>query len=243
MRSVRRNPEPGARPSAEDALPESFAPGDEQPAALRPLLRALAADPRPHELSGFEEPLASFRAAFPGTRPAARKTWRPSMLSTLLGAKLGATVAGVAVALGGTAVAAYTGVLPTGAQSAAAHSTTGAPAASPKPTGTAKPSSTHEAVGPDATGPAAFGLCNAWSHHQGKTKEAADDPGEKAGEKAGDSVAFRNLAKAAGGEGKVAAYCAKIPHPGNGKGNGKGKDKKATHPTGKPTSSPTSTAR
>jgi hypothetical protein len=238
MRSVLPNPDPGERPSAEDALPESFAAGDEQPAALRPLLRSLTSDPRPHELSGFEEPLAIFRAAFPSTRPAARTTWRPSMLSTLLGAKLGATVAGVAVALGGTAVAAYTGVLPTGAQNAA-HTTIAAPAATPKPTGTAKPSTTHEPVGPDATGPAAFGLCNAWSHHQGKTKGAGDDPGEKAG----DSVAFRNLAKAAGGEAKIAAYCAKIPHPGNGKGTGKGMDKKATHPTGKPTSSPSSTAK
>jgi hypothetical protein len=245
MRSVRRNPEPGERPSAEDALPVPLVAGDEQPAALRPLLRALAADPRPHELSGFEEPLASFRAAFASTRSAAaRTTWRPSMLSTLLSAKLGATVAGVAVALGGTAVAAYTGVLPTGVQNAA-HSTVAAPAATAKPTGTAKPSTTHEPVGPDATGPAAFGLCNAWSHHQGKTKGPGDDPGEKAGEKPGDSVAFRNLAKAVGGEGKIATYCATIPHPGNGKGNSKDKDKgkKATHPTGKATSSPTSTAK
>ena len=168
------------------------------------------------------------------------------MLSTLLGAKLGATVAGVAVALGGTAVAAYTGVLPTGTQNAA-HTSVGAPAATPKPTGTAKASATREAVGPDATGPAAFGLCNAWSHHQGKTPEAGEEPGEKAG----DSVAFRNLAKAAGGQGKIAAYCAKVPHPGNGngkdngqdKGSGKDKAKKAAHPTGKPTSNPTSTAK
>jgi hypothetical protein len=162
------------------------------------------------------------------------------MLSTLLSAKLGATVAGVAVALGGTAVAAYTGVLPTGVQNAA-HTTVAAPAATAKPTGTAKPSTTHEPVGPDATGPAAFGLCNAWSHHQGKTKGPGDDPGEKAGEKPGDSVAFRNLAKAVGGEGKIATYCATIPHPGNSKDKDKGK--KATHPTGKATSSPTSTAK
>jgi hypothetical protein len=240
MRSVLRNPDPGERPCAEDALPESLTAGDEQPPALRPLLRALAADPRPHELSGFEEPLASFRAAFPSTRPAARTTWRPSMLSTLLGAKLGATIAAESDAIPRPGEGAAPGAGPAGAKQAA-HTTTGAPAATPKPTGGAKPSTTHEPVGPDATGPAAFGLCNAWSHHQGKTKEAGEEPGEKAG----DSVAFRNLAKAAGGEGKIAAYCAKIPHPGNGNGHGKGKgkDKKATHPTGKPTSHPTSTAR
>lgn len=241
MRSVLPNQDPGDRAPAGDVLPGSITPGDgEAPAALAPLLHALAADPRPHELSGFEEPLASYRAAFPSTRPRARTIWRPSMLSTLLGAKLGATIAGVAVGLGGTAVAAYTGTLPTGVQNLA-HTTIGAPAATsavtPKPTATPKPSTTHQPVGPDATGPAAFGLCNAWSHHQANAAKP-DDDGDKAGGDAKDSVAFRNLAKAAGGEAKIAAYCATVPHPGNGKAD-KGKK---PHPTGKPTSHPTDTA-
>jgi hypothetical protein len=135
------------------------------------------------------------------------------MLASLFGAKLGATIAGVAVGLSGTAVAAYTGALPTTAQNIA-HTTIGAPAAAtpkPKPTGTAS--------GPDATGPAAFGLCNAWTHHQAN------------GAKPTNSVAFKNLATAAGGESKIAAYCAKIPHPGN-----------TNHPTGKATGKPTGKA-
>jgi hypothetical protein len=200
--------------------------------AVQPLLRAIAADPRPHELGGFEEPLAHYRAALPRSRPTARSTWRPAMLSSLLGAKLGATIAGVAVGLGGTAVAAYTGALPTGAQNFA-HSTIGAPAATAAatPAATPKATPTEEALGPDATGPAAFGLCNAWTHHQAN------------GAKPNGSVAFKNLAKAAGGESKIAAYCAKIPHPGNtnhptGKPSGKATGKPTSKATGKPNTLP-----
>jgi hypothetical protein len=214
MRSVLRSPFPGRRPRKEDAHLDSTMASDSPSPAVQPLLRALSADPRPHELGGFDGPLASFRTAFPRSRPSAHRTWRPSMLASLLGAKLGATIAGVAVGLGGTAVAAYTGALPTTAQNIA-HTTIGAPAATtaatPKPTGTAS--------GPDATGPAAFGLCNAWTHHQAN------------GAKPTNSVAFKNLATAAGGESKIAAYCAKIPHPGN-----------TNHPTGKATGKPTGKA-
>jgi hypothetical protein len=189
---------------------------DSPSSAVQPLLRAIAADPRPHELAGFEESLARYSVAFPRSRPTARKTWRPAMLSSLLGAKLGAAIAGVAVGLGGTAVVAYTGSLPTTAQNLA-HTAIGAPVASPAATPKATP--TGKATGPDATGPAAFGLCNAWTHHQAN------------GAKPTDSVAFKNLATAAGGEGKIAAYCAKVPHPGN-----------ANHPTGKATGKPTGNA-
>ena len=154
------------------------------------------------------------------------------MLGSLLGAKLGATIAGVAVGLGGTAVAAYTGALPTGAQNIA-HTTIGAPAATPSPT--PKPTETEDGVGPDAKGPAAFGLCNAWTHHQAN------------GAKPTNSVAFRNLATAAGGESKIAAYCAKIPHPGNrnhttGKPTAKPTGKDTNKSTGKPTNKPTGKA-
>lgn len=77
------------------------------------------------------------------------------------------------------------------------------------------------AVGPDATGPAAFGLCNAWAHAKPSKQTATH------------SVAFRNLVAAAGGEGKVASYCATVEHPSAGKGK-----KPSTHPTGKPTDRP-----
>lgn len=171
------------------------------------------------------------------------------MITTLAGAKLGATIAGIAVGLGGTATVVYVSTnVPLSATHSAASPTT-VPAASaaadatetetpdasetetpdatetdtPDATETADatktPDATATAVGPDATGPAAHGLCAAWknltSHGAGHGKGI-------------DSVAFTNLAKAAGGADKVAAYCATVPAPG---GSGQ-------HATGKPATAP-----
>ncbi len=166
------------------------------------------------------------------------------MLSTLLGAKLGAAIAAGAVSLGGVAAAAYTGALPAGLQDFAS-TTVGAPAADHGKSADDRKdadSTKKNGVGPDAKGSAAFGLCNAWSHHQDKGKAPSK------------SVAFRNLATAAGGESKIAAYCAKIPHPTpdpNEKAEKPEKPEKAekaekpekpekpeTHPSGKPTPLP-----
>lgn len=216
MRNVLRTLFPGERPDQQDVHLDSLMSADSPSPTVEPLLRALAAEPRQHELGGFDQPLAGYRSAFSSSLPPARRTWRPSMLASLLGAKLGATIAGVAIGLGGTAAAAYTGALPSGAQNLA-HHTIGAPAATPS--ATPKPKATGTAVGPDATGPAAHGLCNAWSQHQ------------KNGAKPTSSVAFRNLATAAGGEAKIAAYCARVSKPGN-----------SNHPTGTPSGKPTSKA-
>jgi hypothetical protein len=92
------------------------------------------------------------------------------------------------------------------------------------------------AVGPDATGPAAFGLCNAWSHAKDSKKTAEH------------SVAFRNLVKAAGGVDRVDGYCATVEHPSaragdkakdKGKGHGNGSaDSKGKSATGKPSTAP-----
>jgi hypothetical protein len=147
------------------------------------------------------------------------------MLSTLLGAKFAAALAAGAVGLGGVA-AAYAGALPAGLQDLA-HTTVGAPAAD-QSTAADHDKATHHskvtqnstaktAVGPDATGHAAFGLCTAWEHVQGHGKAA-----EK-------SVAFANLATAAGGIDKITAYCAKVPHPGSTVAGQPG-----THPSGQP---------
>ncbi|MBI1376899.1 MAG: hypothetical protein GC157_05380 [Frankiales bacterium] len=67
----------------------------------------------------------------------------------------------------------------------------------PTMTGSAGP------VGPDATGPAAFGLCNAYLH----------------GGLAPQSIAYRNLAAAASAApgtvtGTIEEYCATVPHHG-----------------------------
>lgn len=52
-------------------------------------------------------------------------------------------------------------------------------------------------VGPDATGPAAHGLCTAYSHHPH-------------GRSLGHSIAMRNLARAAGGTDRIHTYCASV---------------------------------
>jgi hypothetical protein len=151
------------------------------------------------------------------------------MISTLLGAKLGAALAAAAVGFGGVAAAAYTGVLPAGLQDIA-HNAVGAPAANHGKSADHKPadSTTKTAVGPDATGHAAFGLCTAWAHVQAH------------GHAADKSIAFRNLATAAGKKG-ITAYCATVPHPGStatGKPSTHPTGKPSTHPTGKPTPLP-----
>jgi len=203
---------------------------DSPPPAVQPLLRAIAADPRPHELGGFQEPLGHYRAAFPTSRPSVRKNWRTAMLSPL-----GASIAGIALALGGTTAAAYTGSLPTTAQSLA-HTVIGAPAAHPAGTPTQHPSAKGTPVGPDATGPAAFGLCTAWTQHQAN--------GASTNGNADNSVAFKNLATAAGGADKIAAYCVTIlqsARPGDAAGKPSTEPTQATtgHPSGKPSSLPT----
>jgi hypothetical protein len=53
--------------------------------------------------------------------------------------------------------------------------------------------------GPDATGPAAYGLCRAWAEQEDPAAKAEHVP------------PFRNLAAAAGGVDKVEAYCAALP--------------------------------
>ena len=151
------------------------------------------------------------------------------MLTVLLTAKAAAAAAAAAVALGGVAAAAYTSTLPAPAQRFA-HSVIGAPSPSPSPSASPshRPGTPHatpartDAVGPDATGPAAFGLCNAYAH-----AKAHGTASQKA-------VAFRNLAAAAGGAAKIAAYCTAVPHPGNSQ---PGQSASApTHPAGHPSS-------
>jgi hypothetical protein len=53
--------------------------------------------------------------------------------------------------------------------------------------------------GPDATGPAAYGLCEAWANQEDPAAKAERVP------------PFRNLAAAAGGVDKVDEYCAALP--------------------------------
>jgi hypothetical protein len=136
-----------------------------------------------------------------------------SFLTILASSKLaaGALAAG-ALAAGGTGAAAYTGSLPDTVQQGA-HDFVGAPAprtAGPsgadaaKTTGKANGGKTASAapsatpVGPDATGPAAYGLCEAY------TRGGLD----------ASSTAYASLATAAKGASNIVTYCAGIASPG-----------------------------
>lgn len=146
-----------------------------------------------------------------------------SFITAVVGSKLAvALIALGTITVGGTAAAAYTGSLPAGLQNDA-HSLIGAPTATPTadaaetatpeptdaatetatpeptetPTATDTPSATAP-IGPDATGPAAHGLCTAFEH--GGLNQA--------------SVAYASLAKAAGGADGISSYCAAVVAPG-----------------------------
>jgi hypothetical protein len=190
----------------------------------------LTAQPSDRELAGLDGVLREFRARVSAPQPKRR---RPSMISTLAGAKLGATIAGIAVGLGGAATVAYvsanTPATPDTRSTAAATHASGSAAADQaakdkKDRGTP--------VGPDASGSAAFGLCTAWKGVAGNGK-------------AMDSIAFQNLVTAAGGEDEVEAFCAEVDAPGKSADRATGKPdtaptgKPETVPTGKPDSVPT----
>jgi hypothetical protein len=115
------------------------------------------------------------------------------VLSTVLATKLGAAAAAGAMTLSGTAAAAYTGNLPNGLQDLA-HRTIKAPPA--------------HAKGPDATGPAAYGLCQAFAKDKDKEEE---DKEPKGAEKSAEPKADKPTDKPGKGLGR-----------GNGNGNGNG---------------------
>jgi hypothetical protein len=90
------------------------------------------------------------------------------------------------------------------------------------------------ATGPDASGAARHGLCQAWAAGQG------DDHGRRS-----DAPAFQALADAAGGSDQVAAYCAAETSTSAGHGQrpeappaGAGEHAKASPPTTGPPADP-----
>lgn len=201
---------------------------DPQDPRLSALHAALGAPATADELSGEAGARALYRTSGAGQAVAGRRVWRPALLSSLVGTKLLTAFAAGAVGLSGAAVAAYSGALPDALQDTA-HDTIGAPAAHPSHSPEARATPTATPVGPDATGSAAYGLCTAFNRDraQGKVDE--------------NSVAFRNLAAAAGGAGKVPAYCATVVKPGSTsspKASAHPTGKPSAHPTGKPTSQP-----
>src|SRR5215472_2965908 len=183
-------------------------PAADRPALLQhvaDVLGALRAAPASDEAVGKAAALAEFRQQVGvSSQPNRSRRRRPTLLSSLLSAKAAAAAAVAVVGLGGVATAAFANALPSAAQQFA-HDTIGAPSPHASAHAADKPKAGHSGtpVGPNASGPAAFGLCTAYSHakHHGTAAQKA--------------VAFRNLEKAAGGAANVAAFCTSVSHPGS----------------------------
>lgn len=171
---------------------------------LSRLLAAAAAPPRPHELQGLDAALAAFadagRAGQRALAPRRRRVLRPLAVAGAVSVLL----------LGGVAVAAETGYLPGADPPATQQSleSRGAPS-SPARTSpghqsgpTASPGLT--ATPPPATAPDLVKLCRAWEQ-RGEKGKSPMKPEE-----------LSELARAAGGEGRIPAFCAPLLQP-NGK--------------------------
>jgi hypothetical protein len=199
-----------------DALLAGACEPTEAPARLRPVadaLEALRLPPDRRELAGFGTVLTAYRQLRDTADAPPELSWmrRPSRRRSVTQVAAAAGLAVAAVLSGGIA-AAYAGSLPATLQNIA-HDAIAAPAARSSQVTATRAGSSHP-VGPVATGSAAHGLCNAYQH------------AEEHGTAAERSVAFRNLARAAGGASRVAAFCSGVQHPGSassaGAGHGKG---------------------
>jgi hypothetical protein len=196
------------------------------------LVSSLGGPAMADELGGFTVASAAYRRRYAAS-PRHHRTlrWRPAMLGTLAGTKIVTALAAGAVALGGLGAAAYAGTLPDSAQDVA-HNLIGAPSGHGK--GHGKGLNKHNGtetggpVGPDATGPAAYGLCTAYEH------------AKVHGQSVDHSVAFANLAEAAGGANKIDQYCASIPRPSGAAESAETGGAATNHATSKPKSAPTS---
>jgi hypothetical protein len=228
-----------SRPS-EQLLPGGL-PAD---SALARLLADASAPAQPHEHEGLSAAVTAFTASQPNVRRSPVKT----LLASLLAAKA-ALVATVATAsVGGIALAAATGTLPTAAQNAA-HDLVHAPAAASAhsaaldeshPTTPPTPSASSSPSPSASPSPSLVGLCRAYSAGVATAKG-----------KALDNPAFTVLITAAGGEDAVAAYCdgvlaaapggkpTALPTPTNTHKPTTHPATPTTHPTGQPSEHPT----
>jgi hypothetical protein len=160
-------------------------------AEVAKLVMAASGPADPEELSGEAAAIAAFRALAHAhsPTPTSRRAAMPRKLFTV---KAAAAVTVAVLSVAGVAVAATTSRSTGPAEQAAAK-------AASAPRGGAHSSTqggSADANGPDATGSAMHGLCQAWQSGQG-----ASNGGRL------DSTAFQALATAAGGADKVAAYC------------------------------------
>lgn len=230
------------------------------------LIAAATDRAHPRELAGEDAAVAAFRAAH---RLSAGRTGRNRRLVPVPAFVAGSLTAKIAISLGilslgGIAVAAETGSLPTPAQSAAhrVFRAVGVPAADQRASDEGgQPTQSHgDGQQLDATSPAVTGLCLAY------LVGSKDEHGH-----AMDSTALQALATVAGGEDKIEAFCAGVlagpsstpsaspsaiptsgpsvpgqtptstePTPASPSGSATGQGT-PTHPTGPPTDLPTPT--
>jgi hypothetical protein len=209
------------RPGRRDVFPPSDAAlaallaGTEAPVepapGLRPvvdILAALRAEPTGAELAGEARALAEFRRGTGALAPPGRSRHRKARgLPARFGAKAAAAAGIAALSVGGLATAALVGVLPGPAQRIA-HQDFGAPAAPAADAGSGSShvksqvnhAERHVSASPQATNPVAgFAvprLCTVYAraraHGSAMQQQVID---------------FRYLIRAAGGAGRVNAYC------------------------------------
>jgi hypothetical protein len=126
----------GAASGIDDAALAALLSGthvpEDVPAALQPaadVLAALRARPSTDEVSGLTAAVAEFRERVGVSDPSRQsRRRRPSVLTSLVSAKVAAAAAAAVIVVGGMATAAFAGVLPSTAQGIA-HDWIGAPAA------------------------------------------------------------------------------------------------------------------
>lgn len=197
---------------------------------LTGMLHAAAAPARADELAREDAVMVAYRDAHLDAR--SPRTQRGSMIKTTLAKLVTVKVAAViaATTAGGIAVASATGNLPT-QDNRPSHEAPAGPSDHPTGKPGDLPTSDRgngqgkgaENGGNGTPSPSLDGLCRAY------TANVHTDPG-----KALDSPAFTVLIDAAGGEDKVADFCAARLDDANSD-NGTGRGEPSTHPTGKPT--------
>jgi len=183
------------------------------------LLTVTAGPPQPSELAGLPGAVAAFEAAGRVARPTAvprrRRVLRP----------LATAAAVVAMLAGGVAVAAETGNLP-GDPATSPPPATGGPPNTPRATLSHRPSGAPTAPPPSGdhgrtlspASPAVAGLCRAWEAQRRNPRGVPMT-----------SEAMRDLVAAAGGEARIAAFCAALlpashpPTPSHPAGKGPGR--------------------
>jgi hypothetical protein len=187
--------------------PEDAPPGYSEVALLLNAARGVAPAPMPGREAAVSNIVATIRLApGPSVAPTEESRRRVSKFFTLKALAIALPV----MALTAGSAAAATGSLPGPAQSAVSHGLSHV--------GISVPSGT--AVGPDAAGPAKAGLCEAYQASLAH------------GQAADHSVAFANLAKAAGGASNIPAYCAGVVHSSNGSDTtGPGTNSSGSHGT------------